>query len=302
VFTVLMAEERYYERIPREIPDAVPIFRFPEEAVKVVEAMNRYRLWRERPAGERRTFAADAARAKKIVEAKRAAGGGYLSPDEAHQVLDAFGFPLVRQVVVPVGGDIASAAKRLEYPVVLKVVSDTIVHKSDVGGVVVGIENPNALAEARRAMEDSLKKAGVFSQASGFLVQEMAGVRRRAKNAPQHEVILGVATDPKFGPLLMFGMGGRYVEIMRDVAFRVVPMTDLDAKEMVREIRAFPLLEGVRGEARVDIEFIEEMILRLAQLVTEVDGIAELDMNPVLVTSDRGGCRVVDMRVKVAGP
>jgi acetyltransferase len=97
----------------------------------------------------------------------------------------------------------------------------------------------------------------------------------------------------------MFGMGGRYVEIMRDVAFSVVPMTDIDAKEMVRSIRSYPILEGVRGEASVDIEFIEEMILRMAQLVHDFEGIAELDMNPVIVTSDRAGCRVVDARIKV---
>jgi acyl-CoA synthetase (NDP forming) len=114
------------------------------------------------------------------------------------------------------------------------------------------------------------------------------------------EVILGVAQDPKFGPLLMFGMGGRYVEILRDVAFRVLPITDVDAHDMVRDIRSFPLLEGVRGDPPVDVGFIEEMILRLAQMVDEVEGIVELDMNPVIVTTDRAGCRVVDVRVKVA--
>jgi len=115
-------------------------------------------------------------------------------------------------------------------------------------------------------------------------------------------VILGVAHDPKFGPLVMFGMGGRYVEILRDVVFRVLPMTDLDAHDMVRGIRAFPLLEGVRGEKRIDIEFIEELILRLAQLVREVDGISELDFNPVIVSSSRARCRVVDARVRIAAP
>ena len=95
-------------------------------------------------------------------------------------------------------------------------------------------------------------------------------------------------------------LGGRYVEILRDVAFRVLPVTDIDAREMVRSIRSFPLLEGVRGEPPVDIEFIEEMILRLAQLVDDVSGIAELDMNPVIVTPDRNGCRVVDARIRVA--
>jgi acetyltransferase len=191
-----------------------------------------------------------------------------------------------------------AAAKTLSFPVVLKVAGEKIVHKSDVGGVIVGIENADALTKARKTMEASLDKAGVLGDASGFVVQEMVEPARNG----QQEVILGMADDPKFGPLLMFGMGGRYVEILRDVVFRVLPMTDIDAKEMVRSIRAYPLLEGVRGEARVDIEFIEELILRLAQLVREVDGIAELDFNPVIVTSDRKSSRIVDARVRVASP
>jgi acetyltransferase len=116
---------------------------------------------------------------------------------------------------------------------------------------------------------------------------------------PGKEIILGMTTDPKFGPLLMFGMGGKYVEVMRDITFRVLPVTDVDAQEMVRSIKSFPLLEGVRGESRVDIEFIVESIQRLAQLVSDQPGIAELDMNPVIVNTARAECRVVDARLRV---
>ncbi|HEX5131035.1 MAG TPA: acetate--CoA ligase family protein, partial [Candidatus Krumholzibacteria bacterium] len=294
VFCVLMAEESYYVQIPRAVPNAVPIYRFPEDAVKVAEHMNRYRLWRERPAGVERKFEVDRERAQTIIDARREAGGGYLEPGDAKAVLEAYGFPVCRQAVVPVAGDMAAGARDLAFPVVLKVVGEAIVHKSDVGGVIVGIEDAAMLAEARAAMEDSLRKAGVWEKASGFLVQEMAGGGSSAK-----ELILGLAEDPKFGPLLMFGMGGRYVEILRDVAFRVLPVTDIDARDMVRGIRSFPLLEGVRGESRVDIELVEEMILRLAQLTDELKGISELDMNPVIVTEERSGCRVVDVRIRV---
>jgi acetate---CoA ligase (ADP-forming) len=300
VLSVLMAEESYYERIPREIPDPVPFFRYPEDAVKVAEHMNRYRLWRERPAGTIRTFDADAQRANAIVTAKRNAGGGYLSPTDTKALLDAYGFPTVGQVLVARDGDVVAASKTLSFPVVLKVASDAIVHKSDVGGVIVGIENAGALEKARETMQASLEQAGVLDQATGFMVQEM--VAPAGNGGPRQEVILGMAQDSKFGPLLMFGMGGRYVEILRDVIFRVLPMTDIDAREMVRGIRAFPLLEGVRGEARVDIELIEELILRLAQLVNDIEGIAELDMNPVIVTGDRKTSRVVDARVRVSAP
>ncbi|HET6348608.1 MAG TPA: acetate--CoA ligase family protein, partial [Candidatus Krumholzibacteria bacterium] len=300
VLSVLMAEESYYQRIPREVPDPVPFFRYPEDAVKVAEQLNRYRLWRERPAGTIPVFKADTKKAQTVVDAKRRAGGGYLGPAETLALLDAFGLPTVGQVVVPVDGDVVSASAGIEFPVVLKVVGEKIVHKSDVGGVIVGINSSAALRSARSAMETSLKKAGVFGDVSGFLVQEMVAPPDGGDS--RQEIILGMAHDPKFGPLLMFGMGGRYVEILRDVVFRVLPMTDLDAKEMVRGIRSYPLLEGVRGEARVDIEFVEELILRLAQLVHDVDGIQELDFNPVIVTPARARCRIVDARVRVAAP
>lgn len=295
VYTVLMAEESYYERIPREVPDSVPIFRFPEDAVKVAEHTNNYRLWRARPVGKVQTFAVDAARVRSLVEAKGNVGGGYLAPADVHAVLQAYGFPTVGQTVIPIDGDLAASARGLAFPLALKVAGEKIVHKSDVGGVILGIRDEKALLAARDTMRASLAKAGVLSHATGLLVQEMAG-------ASGKEVILGIAQDPKFGPLLMFGMGGRYVEILRDVAFRVLPVTDIDAHDMVRGIRSYPLLEGVRGEPRVDVAFLEELILRLAQLVDEIPGIEELDMNPVIVTPDRASCRVVDARIRVSAP
>jgi 4-hydroxybutyryl-CoA synthetase (ADP-forming) len=142
-------------------------------------------------------------------------------------------------------------------------------------------------------MDAALAGAGVADQVTGYMLQEMA--------KPGKETILGMAQDATFGPLLMFGMGGKYVEILRDVKFRVMPVTDVDAKDMVEGIKSYPLLEGVRGEPRVDIEFVVESIQRLAQLVSEVDGIEELDMNPVIVTPERRDCRVVDARIKVRG-
>ncbi len=298
VLSVLMAEESYYQRIPREVPDAVPFYRYPEDAVKVAEHMNRHRLWQERPAGTTPVFRVDVERARAIVEAKRRAGGGYLSPSDTQALLEAYEFPTVKQVVVPITGDLATAAKAFSFPVVLKVVGEKIVHKSDVGGVIVGIETPEDLARARAVMETSLEKAGVLADATGLMIQEMVS-QVPGNGESRQEIILGVAHDPKFGPLVMFGMGGRYVEILRDVVFRVLPMTDIDAHEMVRGIRSYPLLEGVRGEKRVDVELVEELILRLAQLVRDVDGIAELDFNPVIVSSDRAHCRIVDARVRV---
>jgi acetyltransferase len=293
VLAVLMAEEKYFDMIPKEIEDAVPYYQFPESATEVAAAMVRHCKWRSIPAGEVRTFEVDRETARDVLEKKHRSGGGYLSPDEVYKVLCAFGFSLCRQTTVPLGGDLSKAAKDVGYPLVLKVDGEAIVHKSDLGGVEVGIEDEEELMEARQRMEANVASAGVFQQVTGYFVQEMA--------LPGQEVILGVIQDPKFGPILMFGMGGKYVEIVRDIAFRVMPVTDVDARDMVREIKSFPLLEGVRGEMRVDIEFVEESIQRLAQLVSDTDLITELDMNPVIVRPERGECRVVDARICVKG-
>jgi acetyltransferase len=292
VYSVLMAEEQDFDRIPQEIEDAVPFYRFPEPAVRVASEMNKYRIWREKPAGEINHFEGDFDRARAIIDARREAGGGYLTPEDAYAVLEAVGFPVCRHASFGLDDDVTKMGKAAGCPCVLKVTGEKIVHKSDVGGVIIGIKDEKELLAARAQMEKRLREAGVWDNVEGFFVQEMA--------APGKEVILGVTEDPTFGPLIMFGMGGRYVEIVRDVAFRVMPVTDVDAHDMVRSIKSFPLLEGVRGEERVDIEFVEESVQRLAQLVEAVDGIAELDMNPVIVTTDREGCRVVDARIRVA--
>ncbi|MCK5619181.1 MAG: acetate--CoA ligase family protein, partial [Candidatus Krumholzibacteria bacterium] len=293
VLAVLMAEEKYFDMMPQAVENAVPYYRFPESAAEVAAAMLRHYNWRSIPAGEVITFDVDKKTALDILQAKRKSGGGYLSPDEVDSVLRAYGFPVCRHVVVPLGGDLAAAAKEVGYPLVLKVEGESIVHKSDIGGVEIDIEDEEDLLEARQRMEANVGSAGLFQQVTGYFVQEMA---RSGK-----EVILGVKQDHKFGPVLMFGMGGKYVEIIRDIAFRVMPVTDLDARQMIQEIKSYPLLEGVRGEVRVDIEFIVELIQRLAQLVGDSELIAELDMNPVIVHPERGDCRVVDARIRVNG-
>jgi acetyltransferase len=292
VLAVLMAEDKYFDMMPQAVENAVPYYRFPESAAEVAAAMFRHNNWRSIPAGEVVTFDVDKKSARDVLQAKHKSGGGYLSPDEVNSVLRAYGFPVCRHAVVPLGGDLAAAAKEVGYPLVLKAEGESIVHKSDIGGVEIDIEDEEDLIEARQRMETNVGSAGVFQQVTGYFIQEMA--------RPGKEVILGVTQDHKFGPILMFGMGGKYVEIVRDIAFRVMPVTDLDAQEMVQEIKSYPLLEGVRGEVRVDIEFIVESIQRLAQLVSDTELIAELDMNPVIVHPERRDCRVVDARIRVS--
>jgi acyl-CoA synthetase (NDP forming) len=293
VFCVLMAEERYFDEIPAEIENAPPLYRFPESTVRAIASVNRYRVWCERPQGEVKVITVNEPAVKKIVENKRGTGG-YLSPKDVNKVLESYGFPVCRLEVVPTTGDVVAAAENMGYPLVLKVQGKDIIHKSDFGGVRVGIQNEEMLKDAKARMDQDLERAGVTHLVEGFLIQEMA---RAGK-----EVILGMTMDETFGPLLMFGMGGKYVEIIKDITFRVMPVTDVDSWEMVKGIRSYPLLEGVRGEERVDIEFIVESIQRLAQMVNDIPEIVELDMNPVVVTPRRRHCRVVDARIRIEPP
>ncbi len=293
VLSVLMAEEHYYDEIPREIMDAPPFYYFPESPARVAGDMWRYRQWIDKPEGRVATFPVERNIAGNIIRRSQDKGGGFLPPTDVYAILEAYGFPVCKHAIVPKRGDIIEAAERVGYPVVLKIHGENIIHKSDIGGVVIGIKNPEELRNARRIMVDKCDAAGVLDKVTGFFVQEMVPSGR--------EVILGMTVDEKFGPLVMFGMGGKYVEILKDITFRVMPVTDIDASEMVKEIKSYPLLEGVRGEERVDIKFIIESIQRLAQLINDVHCIAELDINPLIVAPARDNCKAVDARIRVAG-
>ncbi len=292
VFMVLMAEDRYLEELPIEIKDAPPFYIFPESAVKVASLMHGYQKWKNRPEGEIKHFEARRAGISDIICGRQKSGGGFLAPVEVYRILADYGFPVCRHAVVPKKGDLIEAAESVGYPLVLKVEGEGIIHKSDIGGVVVGIKNSDELHAARKIIEERVADAGAVDRVKGFFVQEMAESGK--------EVILGMSMDDKFGPLIMFGMGGKYVETLKDISFRVMPVTGLDAWEMVQSIKGYPILQGVRGEERVDIEYIVESIQRLSQLVSDVHCLEELDINPFIFTPDREGCKIVDARIKIS--
>jgi acyl-CoA synthetase (NDP forming) len=175
--------------------------------------------------------------------------------------------------------------------VAIKLVSATIAHKSDVGGVVLDVRTESEVREAFRGIGARLEARGIKDQMEGVLVQPM--IREGV------EAIVGVTHDASFGPLVMFGIGGVHVELLRDVAFRVHPLTDHDARDLVRSVRGFPLLAGYRGAPPGDVPALEELLLRVSQLAGEHAGIAEMDLNPVKVLPPGRGCVVVDARVRV---
>lgn len=275
----------------KELVDAgIPGYIFPESAVRALTALVRYRRWLERPEGTVESFAVDRAAADGVIAAVRAAGRTRLHEGESLALLEAYGIPTAPWRIATGADDAAAAANAIGYPVALKVMHDRIEHKSDVGGVVTGLADEAALRAAFAAMGRTVKERTGFTVA-GVLVQRMIRGGR--------ETIVGSTRDLKAGPLLMFGLGGIFVEVMKDVVFRVHPVTDVDAGEMVRAIRGYPLLEGVRGAAPVKLAALEEVIRRVSQLVGEQEMIEEMDINPLAAFPDH--VVALDARFRIAG-
>jgi acetyl coenzyme A synthetase (ADP forming)-like protein len=279
----------------------IPSYTFPESAAMALARAVRYGRWKSEAEGHPRVFMdVDRAGAAKVLAGARARAGGadagpnsrtWLTPEEACALLGAYGIACAGSRFAASAGEAAAAARAVGFPVAIKLASPTITHKSDLGGVVLDVRDEPAAREAYQGIARRLAEKGVREQMSGVTVQAMVkeGV----------ETIVGVTLDRAFGPLLMFGLGGVNVELLKDVAFRVQPLTDRDAREMVRSVRGFPLLEGYRGAPACDVAAIEETLLRLSQMLGEQEGIAEMDMNPLKVLAPGKGCIVVDARVAV---
>jgi len=270
----------------------VPGYMFPESAANALAAMYHYRRWLERPVGKVQRFEVDRAEADRIVARQLAQGTGYLPGEDVLALLRAYGVPTLQSRVVQARADAVSAAAELGLPVVMKIVSPQVLHKTDVGGVALDLRTPE---EVGRAFDEML--ARVKARLPDAVIE---GVTLEQYVRGGRETIIGMSQDPSFGPVLMFGLGGIYVEALRDVAFRIHPVSDVDAREMVRSIRGVKLLQGVRGEPPADLKAAEEAVQRVSQLVGDYPEIAELDINPFVVF-EHGGV-AVDARVRVTAP
>ncbi|MEZ5287213.1 MAG: acetate--CoA ligase family protein [Vicinamibacterales bacterium] len=287
VLVCFMGNVRSREAIDLMRGAGLAVYTFPEDAARAMAALVRYRHWLDRPAGERRPFEdIDEGAIGEIVCAAREAGRAQLTLVEAQRVLSAAGIEVLPWREAATRDEAVAAAHAIGYPVVAKISSALIVHKSEVGGVRVGIESDAELAAA----VDEMRAAAQQRDPEARLV-----IQRQAAHGT--EVILGATRDPKFGPLLMFGLGGIFVEVLQDVAFRVHPLSDIDARDLVRAVKGFPLLDGARGRPRADLDAIETAILRLDRLMALCPDIAELDINPLFAAPDGLPTAAADARI-----
>ena len=283
------------ERIGRKPISAdnvrLPNYAFPENAARVLGKLAHYSSWRSQPEDMIPEFNdIDPQGARAVCQTALAAqGDGWLSAEDIRKVLAALGLPLPAGGFCRTADEAALVASQLGFPVAVKLASRQIVHKTDVGGVRLNLQDETAIRQAFMEIQNRLAQEGQLKAMDGVLVQPMisGGV----------ELMIGVTQDPSFGPLIGFGLGGIHVEILKDVCFRITPITDRDAREMVRSIKGYRLLEGYRGHPSADIEAIEDLLLRVSRLVEEVPEIAELDLNPVMALPPGQGCLIVDARI-----
>jgi len=274
----------------------LPCYSFPELPALVLGKMADYAGWRQTPPGRVPDFDDMDLTAARSLCGKAAAGQGtgWLSAEDCRSLLTCARLPLQPGGVAKTETEAAALARSLGFPVAAKVASRELVHKTEIGGVKLNLTDEWSVRRAFKDIRKRLAQDGRLEAMDGLLVQPMV--------AGGVEVMAGMTLDPLFGPIMAFGLGGIHVEILRDVCFRVTPLTDRDAGEMIRGIKGFRLLEGYRGHPAADLPVLEELLLRLARLVEEVPEIAEVDLNPVFALPPGQGCRIVDVRIKVERP
>jgi len=274
--------------------NGIPVYRFPESAAKTFGALYRYSRWLNRQQLAPFPVKHDRSRASQILAEAREQGKTYIGEIGGTELLKCYGFNVLPTVLATSDTEAGDAAEQMGYPVVMKIVSPQIIHKSDAGGVIVGPDSHEAVVDAFNTIVANARRFNPDAEITGVLIQRLA--------PKGHEVILGMTRYPVFGPLIMFGIGGIFVEIFQDVAFRLAPLTRNGARNMVRSIKGHKLLSGYRGAPKTDIATIERMLVGLSDLVVDHPEIKELDINPLLVHPEGEGVTVADCRFILEKP
>jgi acetate---CoA ligase (ADP-forming) len=276
------------------IDNRLPDYRSPEKTVIVLKAMREYAEWRERPARKESTFETDRKTVQSIIADYRKRDEVQISEPDAKRILAAYGIPTPDGSLVTSAENAEQVAASLGFPLAMKIVSPDVIHKSDAGGVALNLNSATEVKQAYEAMVVRVKESVPNARIRGAYIERMCQPGGR-------EVILGMNRDPQFGPLLMFGLGGIFVEVLKDVTFRIAPVTEKEATEMIREIRTHALLAGMRGESGVCIPALTSAIQRVGQLVTDFKEISELDINPFMAHPEEEHSLAADARITLKG-
>lgn len=261
----------------------------PERAVNALAAMVRQKQWQERPMPQIEHFDVDRDAVAQVFQQVKADGRLAIGDAEARAVQTAYGIPFPKSFLAKTAEEAAKAAEEIGFPVVMKITSPDILHKTDIGGVKLNLQGADEVRDTFDLMMYRAQRYQPTAEIWGCLVQQQVKGGK--------EILLGMNRDPQFGPLLVFGLGGIYVEVLKDVTFRVAPIDRRQAREMLSEIRGFQLLRGVRGEPPSDMDAIVDVLLRLSQLVTDFPEIVEIDINPLMVFEQGKGALGIDMRL-----
>ena len=290
VIGVFMTTSEFFTTIS-DMKVNMPFFMYAEEAAEGFMRLDQYRKWLERPEGKIPCYDVDKEKAERIIRAAVKDGREQLTTLESIDVLNAYGIRACKYGLATNEEEVAALGNQIGYPVVMKMTSKTTSHKTDVGGVRVNIQSEEQLRAEYQDLLAKLTEKGLIDGLEGVIIQEMVKGSR--------EMVCGIATDPQYGPMMMFGLGGVFIEVMKDVCFRIAPLTDVDAMDMIKSVKAYKLLEGARGTKPANIDQIQETLLRLSQLVKDFSFIDELDINPLLISEKTGEGIAVDGRIKV---
>ena len=267
----------------------MPWYAYPEEAAHAMARLWQYAEWKNKPVGHIPTYDVDKGKVEAIIKASALEGRDQLTTLKSIDVLRAYGIRACKYGLATNVDEVKALGNSIGYPVVMKMTSKTTSHKTDVGGVVVNIQSEVDLEREYNALLGRLEAKGLIDGLEGVIIQEMVKGNR--------EMVCGIATDPQYGPMMMFGLGGVFIEVMKDVTFRLSPLTGDEALEMIKSVKAYHLLEGARGTKPAQIEQIQETLLRLSQLVNDFKYIDELDINPLLISEATGEGIAVDGRI-----
>lgn len=287
---VFMTTSSFFEQLS-EMDVNVPFFMYAEQAVDGLNRLNQQRLWTQKPDGVTPVYDVNKTSAKSIMQAALDDGRDQLTTRESMDVLEAYGIRICQSGFAKDIEEAVALANRIGYPVVMKMTSKTTSHKTDVGGVRVNIQSEEALRAEYADLIEKLRERNLLEGLEGVIIQEMVKGNR--------EMVCGIATDPQFGPMMMFGLGGVFIEVMKDVTFRMAPLTDQDAMDMITGVKAYGLLQGARGTTPAQMPQLQESLLRLSQLVGDFPAIEELDINPLIISEKNGEGIAVDGRIKL---